>query len=83
MSNATVAEAMFEATKPFGVPWLSKDVESDTVWVVTSVPPPARSACRTRSIAVAFACSAPLAVDARVSTPAEISARSGTASTTP
>ncbi len=74
---------MFDATKPFGCPLGSNAGDNETVRVVTSVPPAERSASITLRIAVPFAARAALAVAARVSTPAEICARSGTASTTP
>jgi hypothetical protein len=51
--------------------------------VVTSLPPFARSAAITFCIAVPLAERAAFAVGARLSTPAETSARSGTASTEP
>ena len=53
--------------------------DSETVCVVTSLPPAARTAAITFRIAAAFASSAACAVAPRLSTPAEISAWSGTA----
>ena len=77
------ADAILEATNPSGLPFWSKAVESETVCVVSSLPPLARSASRTLRIVVALAARAARAVGARDSTPAEIWARSGTAVTTP
>ena len=83
-ASVVSAEATFVATKPFGWPCSSNADESDTVCVVTSLPPrdssasmhllasPSRSPGGRRG-----------AVAARDSTPAEICARSGTAVTTP